>query len=342
MIQALARRFRQWIRRPELPVGDVAGESWSHVGPLPPAPLMGLEEPALIPLDLPVPPPLPMDARPPKTREEREWEALLAKMLSRPDAAAAPDAVSTSDTTPVDPDPTPTAPLVTQPLQVARAPVVEPPTPVVQLVTPVVQQPTPVVKQATPVVQLATPVVHSPTPVVSSADPTLKLARQDPAPELAPQDDDDWDAVIARARARVSEPNPPAVRAAPPNPPAVRTARPVPAPAAIPEPVLDDGDWETLIAAAKSRPVPKPARPAATLVRTPPPVRLTFFARELRPARQDEDRAWEELIARAKRRATNAPAPPVAASNRRPGHETGDWSAVIAAAKLRHGLHGRV
>ena len=116
MIQALARRFRQWIRRPELPVGDVAGESWSHVGPLPPAPLMGLEEPALIPLDLPVPPPLPMDARPPKTREELEWEALLAKMLSRPDAAAAPDAVSTSDTTPVDPDPTPTAPLVTQPL----------------------------------------------------------------------------------------------------------------------------------------------------------------------------------------------------------------------------------
>jgi hypothetical protein len=105
---------------------------------------------------------------------------------------------------------------------------------------------------------------------------------------------------------------------------------------------VDDGDWETLIAVAKSRPAPTPVRPTATLVRTPPPVRLTTFARDLRTARQDEDRAWEELIARAKRRATNAPAPSVAAPHRRPGHETGDWSAVIAAAKLRHGLHGRV
>ena len=104
----------------------------------------------------------------------------------------------------------------------------------------------------------------------------------------------------------------------------------------------DDGDWETLIAVAKSRPAPTPARKTATLVRTPPPVRLSAFARDFRPARQDEDRAWEELIARAKRRATNAPAPAVAHPHRRPGHETGDWSAVIAAAKLRHGLHGRV
>ncbi len=189
------------------------------------------------------------------------------------------------------------------------------------------------------------------TPVVSSADPTLEMARQDPLPEMAPQDDEDWDAVIARARARVSEPNPPAVRTAPPNPPAARTAppisggpdrAPIPAPAPIPEAVMDDGDWETLIAVAKSRPAPTPARKTATLVRTPPPVRLAAFARDLRPARQDEDRAWEELIARAKRRATNAPAPSLASPRRRPGHETGDWSAVIAAAKLRHGLHGRV
>ena len=158
---------------------------------------------------------------------------------------------------------------------------------------------------------------------------------------MAPQDDEDWDAVIARARARVSEPKPPAVRTAPPKPPAARTAPPIPAPAPIPEAVMDDGDWETLIAVAKSRPAPTPARKKATLVRTPPPVRLTAFARDLRPARQDQD-PWEELIARAKRRATNAPAPSVADPHRRPGHETGDWSAVIAAAKLRHGLHGRV
>jgi hypothetical protein len=306
MIQALARRFRQWFRRPELPLGDVAGESWSQIGPLPPAPLMGLDEPGLIPLDLPAPPPVPMDARPPRTREELEWEALLAKMLSHPDAAAAPASISAPDTTSVDANPTPTAPLVTQPLALAQSPAVEPPTPVVQ-------------PEAL---------------VVSSADPTLEMARQEPTVETAGQDDDDWDALIARARARMVEPAPPVVRTE-------RRAATAPAPTAIPELIEDDGDWETLIAAAKSRPAPAPARPTITLVRTPPPVRLTTFARDPRPVRDDEERAWEQLIARAKRRATSAPAPSVAAPRRRPGHETGDWSAVIAAAKLRYGLHGR-
>jgi hypothetical protein len=101
------------------------------------------------------------------------------------------------------------------------------------------------------------------------------------------------------------------------------------APAPVPEPVDDDGEWETLILAAKSR-------AASTLVRTPPPVRLTTVARDS----DHEERAWEEMIARAKRRPTSAPVRAPAA-RRHPGEETGDWSAVIAAAKLRHQLHDR-
>ena len=100
-MHALARRFRQWFRRPERPVGDVADESWTQVGPLPPAPLMGLDEIRLIPLDLPAPPPLPMDARPPRTRDaaaapipeaiedDGGWETLIAAAKSRPASAPA-------------------------------------------------------------------------------------------------------------------------------------------------------------------------------------------------------------------------------------------------------------
>jgi hypothetical protein len=296
MIQAFTRRLRQLFGRPELPLGDVAGEAWNDVGALPPASLMPVEEPGLIPLDLPAPPPVPMDARPPRTQDELEWEATLARMLARPDAVA----IAASAATTVDSDPTPTAPIVTQPV------VVVPP-----------EETRPVVAEQ---VVAAQPIV----PVLTSSDPT-------PAAELAERDqDDDWDAVIARARSRVEEPPAPEIQ--------IDRRPAVPAP--VPEPVEDegDGDWETLILAAKARAATTPARRAATLVRTPPPVRLSAVIRD--PG--SEDRAWEEMIARAKRRAESAP-PRSAAPRRRPPitGETGDWSAVIAAAKLRHQLHDR-
>jgi hypothetical protein len=276
MIQAFTRRLRQLFGRPELPLGDVAGESWNDVGALPPASLMPVEEPGLIHLDLPAPPPVPLDARPPRTQDELEWEATLARMLARPDAVP----IAASAATTVDSDPTPTAPIVTQPVAVVP-------------------------------------------PQLSSSDPT-------PAVELAERNqDDDWDAVIARARARVEEPPTPVVQL---------DRRPA-VPAPVPEPIEDGGDWETLILAAKARAATTPARRVATLVRTPPPVRLSAVIRD--PG--SEDRAWEEMIARAKRRAETAPPRSAAAPRRRPPGtgETGDWSAVIAAAKLRHQLLDR-
>jgi hypothetical protein len=262
MFQALARRFRQ-LFAPRLPPGDVAGDSWVEVGPLPPASLMPSEEAGLIPLDLPAPPPLPLDARPPKTRDQLEWEALLARMLARPDTSP----IAASAPTTVEADPTPTAPLATQ--------------------------------------------------------PPAALTPPAPTPDA---DDEDWDVVIARARSRGGEDTPTVVRAAPVAPAAA------PLQPSVAAPVEDEGDWESLLAAAKARADSPPAR-AGTLVRTPPPVRLSTVIRD--PG--SEDRAWEEMIARARRRAELAPPRPTPAPRRRqPTGDTSDWAAVIAAAKRRH------
>jgi hypothetical protein len=173
MLQAVARRFIQWFHRPVVPLGDLADETWGKVGPLPAALPLGREESDALPLA--VPPPIPLDARPPKTAEESEWETLLHTMLAPASARPQPDVAS-------DPPPPP-------PPDLAAAPVAEAP--------PVAPAHEDDLEWAMLIARAkAGPPLPAPA-ILQSTRPTVVLSPPQPDQEEEPA----WQAAIARAKA---------------------------------------------------------------------------------------------------------------------------------------------
>jgi hypothetical protein len=260
MLEGFARRVRQLFQRPTVPRADVADDDWKEDWDLPDA--AGDE------LQLSQhhgPPPVPGDALPSKTEEEQEWEGLLSSALGRTAAAAPPQGPVTA------PEP---APEVAEPSTPELTPVVQPR---LELTLAPVAPASPDVEDWDAVITAArtrATAAAQPTPSTSpalAARPTPVTRPTPPAPPTPPPlpstralvrdrvEDLEWEAAIARARARARQASATEERL---WHKAITRARTATTSVAIQRrPAAGDtADWTAAVAAAKRRPQARTAR----------------------------------------------------------------------------------